>query len=66
MLKFIKDEDENSNYPLGIYDMFDDYEEFEDEFNDEFDELFEEVNYMYYNEDSEETPRNESKKRILH
>ena len=63
MLKFIKKEDENSNYPL---DVFDEEDEFEDEFADEFDELFEEVNYLYYDDDSEEILGDEKERRVLH
>lgn len=59
MLKFIKKEDETPNYPLDIFDE-------EDEFEDEFDELFEEVNYLYYDDDSEEILEDEEKKRVLH
>lgn len=63
MLKFIKKEDESPNYPL---DILDEEDEFEDEFADEFDELFEEVNYLYYDDDSEEVPGDEKGRRILH
>ena len=63
MLKFIKKEDGNLNYPL---DVFDEEDEFEDEFADEFDELFEEVNYLYYDDDSEEILEDEKGRRILH
>lgn len=59
MLKFIKKEDENPNYPLDIFDE-------EDEFADEFDELFEEVNYLYYDDDSEEILGDEKERRVLH
>ncbi|MXZ13795.1 MAG: hypothetical protein F4Y78_07340 [Candidatus Dadabacteria bacterium] len=59
MLKFIKKEDENLDYPLDIFDE-------EDEFADEFDELFEEVNYLYYDDDSEEIPGDEKERRVLH
>ena len=59
MLKFIKKEDENLDYPLDIFDE-------EDEFADEFDELFEEVNYLYYDDDSEDITGEERKKRVLH
>lgn len=63
MLEFIKKEDETLNYPL---DVFDEEDEFEDEFADEFDELFEEVNYLYYDDDSEEIAGDEREKRVLH
>ena len=59
MLKFIKKEDENPNYPLDVFDE-------EDEFADEFDELFEEVNYLYYDDDSEEILGDEKERRVLH
>ena len=59
MLKFIKKEDENLNYPLDVFDE-------EDEFADEFDELFEEVNYLYYDDDSEDITGEEKGKRVLH
>ncbi|MXW21940.1 MAG: hypothetical protein F4X55_04735 [Candidatus Dadabacteria bacterium] len=59
MLKFIKKEDENLDYPLDIFDE-------EDEFADEFDELFEEVNYLYYDDDSEEILGDEKERRVLH
>ena len=59
MLKFIKKEDENLNYPLDILDE-------EDEFADEFDELFEEVSYLYYDDDSEEIFEDEKERRVLH
>lgn len=59
MLKFIKKEDKNLDYPLDIFDE-------EDEFADEFDELFEEVNYLYYDDDSEEIPGDEKVRRVLH
>ena len=52
-------EDENLDYPLDIFDE-------EDEFADEFDELFEEVNYLYYDDDSEEIPGDEKERRVLH
>jgi len=58
MLKFIKKEDKNWDYPL---DMFED----EDEFEDEFDELFEEMNYLYYDDDSEDH-QEDGKRRVLH
>ena len=63
MLKFIKKEDETPNYPL---DIFDEEDESEDEFADEFDELFEEVNYLYYDDDSEGILEDEKEKRVLH
>ncbi len=66
MLKFIKKDDEDSHYPLDISDMFDEDDEFEDEFADEFDELFEEVHYLYYDDDSEDTAKEERGKRVLH
>ncbi len=59
MLKFIKKEDENLDHPLDIFDE-------EDEFADEFDELFEEVNYLYYDDDSEEILGDEKERRVLH
>lgn len=70
MLRFIKKDDEELYYPLDIPDMFDEDDEFEDEFADEFadefDELFEEINYLYYDDDSEEVTGNPSRGRILH
>ena len=66
MLKFIKKDDEDFYYPLDISDMFDEDDGLEDEFADEFDELFEEVNYLYYDDDSEEIPGDEKGKRVLH
>lgn len=66
MLKFIKKDDEDFHYPLDISDMFDEDDELEDEFADEFDELFEEVNYLYYDDDSEDITGEEKRKRVLH
>ena len=66
MLRFIKKDGEESHYPLDIPDVFDEDDEFEDEFADEFDELFEEVNYLYYDDDSEEVTRNDNRGRVLH
>lgn len=66
MLKFIKKDDEDFYCPLDISDMFDEDDGLEDEFADEFDELFEEVNYLYYDDDSEEIAGDEREKRILH
>lgn len=66
MSRFISKDDEELYYPLDIPDMFDEDDEFEDEFADEFDELFEEVNYLYYDDDSEEVVRNDRTGRILH
>ena len=66
MLRSIKKDDKDLHYPLDIPDMFDEDDEFEDEFADEFDELFEEVNYLYYDDDSEEGKRSNAKGRILH
>ncbi len=63
MLKFIKKDDKNLYCPL---DMFDEDDEFEDEFADEFDELFEEVNYLYYDDDSEEITSEDNRGRVLH
>ncbi len=65
MLKFIKKDDEDF-YPLDISDMLDEDDGLGDEFADEFDELFEEVNYLYYDDDSEDIPREEGRKRVLH
>jgi hypothetical protein len=65
MLKFIKKDDEDF-YPLDISDMFDEDDGLEDEFADEFDELFEEVNYLYYDDDSEDITGEERRKRVLH
>ena len=66
MLKFIKKDDEDFHYPLDISDMFDEDDGLEDEFADEFDELFEEVNYLYYDDDSEEILGDEKERRVLH
>lgn len=65
MLKFIKKDDEDF-YPLDISDMLDEDDGLGDEFADEFDELFEEVNYLYYDDDSEDIPGEEGRKRVLH
>lgn len=66
MLKFIKKDDEDFYYPLDISDTFDEDDGLEDEFADEFDELFEEVNYLYYDDDSEDITGEERGKRVLH
>ena len=66
MLKFIKKDDEDFHYPLDISDTFDEDDGLGDEFADEFDELFEEVNYLYYDDDSEDIPGEEGRKRVLH
>ncbi len=66
MLKLSK-EDETWNYPLNISDLFEELREngdLDDEFEDEFDEFFDEVNYLYYDEDSEDAAEREN--RILH
>ncbi len=63
MLKLIKKDDEDfCYYPLEISEAFEE----DDEFEDEFDELFEEVNYLYYDDDSEEIPGDERETRVLH
>lgn len=66
MLKFIKKDDEDFHYPLDISDMLDEDDGLEDEFADEFDELFEEMNYLYYDDDSEDITGEEGRKRVLH
>ena len=66
MLKFIKKDDEDFYRPLDISDMLDEDDGLEDEFADEFDELFEEVNYLYYDDDSEDITGEEKRKRVLH
>ena len=66
MLKFIKKDDEDFHYPLDISDTFDEEDGLEDEFADEFDELFEEMNYLYYDDDSEDITGEERRKRVLH
>jgi len=66
MLKFIKKDDEDFHYPLDISDTFDEDDGLEDEFADEFDELFEEMNYLYYDDDSEGITGEEKRKRVLH
>ena len=44
--------------------MFDEDDGLEDEFADEFDELFEEMNYLYYDDDSEDITGEEGRKRV--
>ena len=66
MLRFIKKDDEDFYYPLDISDMLDEDDGLEDEFADEFDDLFEEVHYLYYDDDSEDTSGEETRKRVLH
>lgn len=66
MLKFIKKDDEDFYRPLDISDMLDEDDGLEDEFADEFDELFEEVNYLYYDDDSEDITGEAKRKRVLH